>query len=652
MSAQSNKGFLPVNAKEMRERGWERADFICITGDGYVDHPSFGIAITARVIESEGFRVAMLAQPDVRTDTDFLKLGAPRYGFFITSGNIDSMVAHYSVSKHRRRTDFYSPGGKMGRRPDRAVIVYCQKVRALYPDVPIIIGGLEASLRRFAHYDYWEDTVRPSILLDSGADLLIYGMGENQTRQIVRRLAEGESIRKMHDIRGTCYLTNLRDIPSDAVSCASYEKVRENKLSYAKACQTQITQQDAVTGKPVVQKHGESLLVQNRPMPPLTQQELDEVFSLPYQRMYHPSYEQMGGVPAIEEVEFSINHNRGCFGNCNFCSIAFHQGRTVTCRSKESILKEAEGFLKNPRFKGYIHDVGGPTANFRAPSCHKQLTHGVCMQRKCLAPTPCKNLEVDHTEYLDILRSLRALKGVKKVFIRSGIRYDYAILDPDDHFMRELVAYHVSGQLKVAPEHCSPAVLDCMGKPHIGTYLTFQDKFYRETKKIGKEQYLVPYIMSSHPGSTMKDAVQVALFLKRNHIRPEQVQDFYPTPGTPSTCMFYTGLDPMTLKPVYIPRDPEEKAMQRALLQYFIPKNRTLVEKALRRAGRLDLIGPGKECLINLPGYSRVGLQQDERRRRTAQKAHPAKSDRQKKSPGRPGGGRAKSNQPHKKGGR
>ncbi len=587
----------------MQRRGWDAADFICVTGDAYVDHPSFGIAITARVLEAEGFRVGMIAQP--LSDADFMIYGRPKHAFFVTSGNIDSMVAHYTVAKRKRSDDFYSPGGKAGRRPDRAVITYCKTIRRLYPDVPIIIGGLEASLRRFAHYDYWDDAVRPSILADSGADLLIFGMGENQTRQIANRLAAGERVEDLHDIRGICYLTQLSSPPEEEhVSCASYEKVRENKLSYAKACKLQIDEQDAVIGRAVVQKHGDRLLVQNRPMPPLSTEELDAVAALPYMRYYHPSYEQYGGVPAIEEVEFSVIHNRGCFGNCNFCSIAFHQGRQITSRSKESILAEASEMVQNPRFKGYIHDVGGPTANFRNPSCKKQLTKGFCKDRRCLAPSICPAVKVDHSEYLDILRALREMKGVKKVFIRSGIRYDYLIHDKDDRFMRELVEHHVSGQLKVAPEHCSAAVLDRMGKPHIEAYNQFMNRFYSTTKKIGKEQYLVPYLMSSHPGSTLRDAVQLAQFLKKHKIRPEQVQDFYPTPGTVSTCMFYTGLDPHTLQPVFVPKSQHEKAMQRALLQYFKPQNRALVAEALYKAGRSDLIGTGPDCLIG-PDRSR-----------------------------------------------
>ena len=598
-------GFLPLTKQEMKERGIDQFDFICVTGDGYVDHPSFGIAIISRVLEAQGYTVGMIAQPHYHTLTDFERFGAPKYGFFVNGGNIDSMVAHYTSAKKLRTDDAYSPGGKAGKRPDRAVIVYCKQIRKAFGDIPIVIGGLEASLRRFAHYDYWDDAVRPSILVDSGADLLTYGMGELQTIEIAKRLAAGIPPEKITDIRGTCYLTEPKNTPLGAKECPNFEQVSTRKDAYAKACKIQITEQDEVYGRTVIQRHGGRMLVQNPPMRVLTQQEMDWVYSLPYMRMYHPSYEKQGGVPAIEEVEFSITHNRGCFGHCNFCSIALHQGRKITCRSEESVLKEAESFVKNPRFKGYIHDVGGPTANFRRPSCDKQLEHGLCRERKCLAPQPCGQLVADHTEYLDMLRKLRAIPGVKRVFIRSGIRYDYLMQDPDPSFMRELVQYHVSGQLKVAPEHCSARVLDAMGKPHIEVYRQFADRFYQITKEVGKEQYLVPYLMSSHPGSRLEDAVELALFLKEHHMRPEQVQDFYPTPGTLSTCMFYTGLNPMTMEEVYVPRTAEEKAMQRALLQYFRPANRELVIKALRLAKRTDLIGTGPNRLVReLPDFS------------------------------------------------
>lgn len=591
--------FLPITKEEMKQRGWDAPDFVYVSGDAYVDHPSFGAAIITRVLEAAGFRVAMLSQPDWHSTRDFMRFGRPRLGFLVSSGNIDSMVAHYTAAKKKRSEDAYTPGGKAGKRPDRAVIVYCRQIREAYgPDMPLIIGGLEASLRRFAHYDYWDDVVRPSILFDSGADLLIYGMGENQIVEIARRLDAGEPVSSLTDIRGTCYAVDVRETPLYGKECPSYENVLKSKREYAVSCRIEQDEQDHIRGKLLKQRHGNRMLVQNPPMAPLSQQELDRVYALPYMRTYHPSYEPLGGVPGLAEVEFSITHNRGCFGACNFCSLAFHQGRYVTTRSKQSILAEAQELTKLPHFKGYIHDIGGPTANFRRPSCDLQEKNGLCKGKKCLAPKPCPQLKADQSEYLDILRTVRSLDGIKKVFIRSGIRYDYLLEDKDDSFFRELVEHHVSGQLKVAPEHCSAAVLDKMGKPHIEAYLRFAKRYFEYTKQIGKEQYLVPYLMSSHPGSTLQDAVELALFLKRERLRPEQVQDFYPTPGTISTCMFYTGLDPYTMEEVYVARTPKEKALQRALLQYFNPKNRTLVEEALRRAGRADLIGNGEKCLI------------------------------------------------------
>lgn len=592
-------GFLPVTEKEMKERGIEQFDFVYITGDAYVDHPSFGVSIISRLIESLGYTIGIISQPDWHTDKDFKRFGRPKLAFLVTSGNIDSMVAHYTAAKRKRSDDAYTAGGKAGKRPDRAVIVYCKKIREIYGDVPVAIGGLEASLRRFAHYDYWDDAVRPSILVESGADLLMFGMGEHQITELSERLAKGENIRDIHDIRGTCYLTEPVNTPYGAAECPSFAQVSESREAYAKATRIQYDQQDEVYGKTVIQRHGKLMLVQNPPAYSLTTEELDKVYSLPYMRAYHPSYEALGGVPGIEEVQFSITHNRGCFGYCNFCSIALHQGRKITCRSEESILEEAEKLTKMKNFKGYIHDVGGPTANFRHTSCQKQLEHGLCMGKKCLAPTPCKALQVDHTEYLGILRKLRKIKGVKRVFIRSGIRYDYLMEDKNDEFMRELIKYHVSGQLKVAPEHCSAAVLDKMGKPHIEAYKAFQKRFYEITKGMDKEQYLVPYLMSSHPGSTLKEAIDLALFLRDNKIRPEQVQDFYPTPGTISTCMFYTELDPYTMEKVYVPKTPKEKAMQRALLQYFKPQNKEIVLEALKIAGRRDLIGKSPKCLVD-----------------------------------------------------
>lgn len=590
--------FLPINAKECKSRGWDTVDFVYVTGDAYVDHPSFGVSIISRVLENEGFKVAILSQPNWKNDSDFTQFGAPRLGFLVTAGNIDSMVAHYTAAKKIRRDDAYTPGGKAGKRPDRAVTVYSKIIKRLYPASPLIIGGLEASLRRFAHYDYWADKIMPSVLIDSGADILIYGMGEKQIVQIARRLDSGESVNSLTDIKGTCYAVDVRDTPYRGVEVPSFENCVNSKKEYAKSVRTEQDEQDHIRGRAVRQRHGKLMLVQNEPMPPLETEELDKVYSLPYMRSYHPSYEPLGGVPGIEEVRFSITHNRGCYGGCNFCSIQFHQGRYVTSRSKESIVNEAKLISKMPGFKGYIHDIGGPTANFRRPSCDIQLSKGLCKGKKCLAPKPCPNLIADHSEYLDILRSVRSLPNIKKVFIRSGIRYDYLLQDKDDTFFKELVKYHVSGQLKVAPEHCSAAVLDKMGKPHIEAYIEFSKRYFSYTNSVHKEQYLVPYLMSSHPGSTLDDAIELACFLKKNHIRPEQVQDFYPTPGTISTCMFYTGLDPYTMEPVYVAKTSHEKAMQRALLQYYDPKKRELCEEALRRAHRQDLIGSGKNCLI------------------------------------------------------
>ncbi len=590
--------FLPINRTDMIERDWHYVDFVYISGDAYVDHPSFGAAIITRVLENAGYKVGFLSQPDWKNSDSVKEFGKPRYGFFVSSGNIDSMVAHYSVAKHRRSEDLYSPGGKMGKRPDRAVEVYCKMIREAYGDIPIVIGGLEASLRRFAHYDYWDNSVHPSILLSSGADILSFGMGEKQTVEIAYALSHGNKKEQIRSIKGICYLCPTSETPYAGVECPSYENVLNNKREYAIAARIQQDEQDFFRGRPVKQKHGKMMLVQNIPMEPLTSEELDKVYELPFMRTYHPIYEKFGGVPAIEEVEFSITHNRGCFGGCNFCSIAFHQGRYISSRSKESILKEANLLTTLPNFKGYIHDVGGPTANFRFPSCNGQEERGLCKGKKCLAPIPCKNLKCDHSEYLEILRELRSLPKVKKVFIRSGIRFDYMLEDKSNAFFKELVTHHVSGQLKLAPEHCSAAVLDKMGKPHIESYKRFADKYFNFTKSIGKEQYIVPYLMSSHPGSTLKDAIELALFIKEQKLRPEQVQDFYPTPGTISTAMFYTELDPYTLEPVYVAKSPEDKAMQRALMRYFAPENKQLVYKALKKANRTDLVGTGKNCLI------------------------------------------------------
>lgn len=591
--------FLPMNIKEVKARGWDEVDFVYVMGDSYVDHPSFGAAIITRVLEDCGYKVAVLSQPDWKNDADFLQFGKPRLGFFVTAGNIDSMVAHYTVAKRKRSDDAYTAGGKNGKRPDRAVTVYSNIIRRLYPDSVIIIGGLEASLRRFAHYDYWKNTVMPSVLFDSKADIISYGMGELQTIEMAKRLSEGYPIEALYDIRGICYAVKTSDyVPKTVVELPSYERVCESKKDYAIAARKELEEADAVRGKTLIQRHGNFILIQNPPMQPLDTKQLDYVYSLPYERWYPQCYEKLGGVPGIQEVLFSITHNRGCFGACNFCSLAFHQGRAVTVRSKQSVIDEAKSFLNDKRFKGYISDVGGPTANFRLPSCEKQKKAGLCKSRKCLAPTPCPNMQVSHTEYLDILRELRKLDGIKKVFIRSGIRFDYLMEDQSDEFFEELVKYHISGQLRVAPEHCSAAVLDRMGKPHIETYKKFCDKFYKLTGRMSKDQYIVPYLMSSHPGSTLKDAVELALFCKRENIHPKQVQDFYPTPGTISTCMFYTGIDPYTMKEVYVPKTEEEKSMQRALLQYFIPENKQKVIKALIKAGRKDLIGYDSKCLV------------------------------------------------------
>lgn len=599
--------FLPVSREDMEKRGWEEVDFIYVSGDAYVDHPSFGPAIITRVLENAGYKVAFLSQPDWRTYKDFTIFGRPKLGFFVSSGNIDSMVAHYTVAKHRRSTDSYTPGGKTGKRPDRAVDVYCNKIREIYGDIPIIIGGLEASLRRFAHYDYWDDEIRPSILISSKADLISYGMGEKQTVQIAQRLKNGENIRDIRDIKGTCYLIDVRETPYGGTECPSFENVKNSKREYAVSCRIQQDEQDFFRGKTVKQKHGKLMLVQNPPMEPLTTEELDAVYELPYMRTYHPSYEKDGGVPGIKEVEFSITHVRGCFGACNFCSLAFHQGRYIVSRSKESIVKEAKLLTTLPNFKGYIHDIGGPSANFRQPSCKGQEERGLCKGKKCLAPKPCPNLIADESEYLDILRTVRELPKVKKVFVRSGIRYDYMLEDKNDAFFKELVKYHVSGQLKVAPEHCSAQVLDKMGKPHIEAYIKFAKKYFDYSKSIGKEQYIVPYLMSSHPGCTLKDAVDLALFIKQQGLHPEQVQDFYPTPGTISTAMFYTELDPYTLEKVYVAKTPHDKAMQRALIRYFDPANRDIVEEALVKAHRTDLIGNSSSCLIKgSPKYAAV----------------------------------------------
>lgn len=600
MVMRNTNKFLPVSKYDMKERGIEQLDFIYVSGDAYVDHPSFAVAVITRIVENLGFTVGVIAQPDWHSCDDFMRLGEPKYGFLVGSGNIDSMVNHYTAAKKKRNTDLYSPGGEAGRRPDRAVIVYCNRIREAFGrKIPIVIGGIEASLRRFAHYDYWSDKVRRSILIDSGADILVYGMGESQIREITTFLADGVPVSEIKSVRGTAYLEGDESmLPKDGIVCEGYSEVASDKTAYARATASQYAEQDAFRGKPVIQLDRDKYVVQNPPAFPLSSEELDSVYELPYTGKWHPCYDESGGIPAIEEVKFSITSSRGCFGACNFCALAFHQGRTISARSHNSIIREAERMVKDPDFKGYIHDVGGPTANFRAPSCKGQLERGVCKNKQCLFPEPCKNLEVSHRDYLELLGKLRKIKGIKRVFIRSGIRYDYLIYDRDDEFFKALCKYHISGQLKVAPEHISDNVLKYMGKPSASVYKKFSDKYKRINSELGRKQYLVPYLMSSHPGSTMKDAVKLAEYLRDNRINPEQVQDFYPTPGSISTCMYYTGIDPRTMKKVYVPKRYEEKQMQRALLQYRKPENYKLVYAALREAGRLDLVGNGEKCLI------------------------------------------------------
>lgn len=591
--------FLPVNKEDMKKRGWDELDFVYVSGDAYVDHPSFGAAIITRMLESHGYRVGIIPQPDWKSIESFKKLGKPKLAFLVSGGNIDSMVNHYSVAKKRRSRDLYSPGGEMGLRPDRATIVYCQKLREVYKDVPILIGGIEASLRRLSHYDYWDNKVRRSILLDSQADLLMYGMGEHQIVELAEALESGIDVKDITFVRGTVYKTKtLENIYDDYEQLPHFKETSKEKEIYAKSFLTQYRNTDAVSAKILVEPYNDCYVVQNKPSLPLSQSEFDSAYGLPYMRDYHYMYKEKGGIPAIEEVKFSIISNRGCFGSCNFCALAFHQGRVIQARSHQSILSEAEKITWEPEFKGYIHDVGGPTANFRFPACDKQLTKGACKDRQCLFPTACKNLKVDHKDYLSLLRKIRELPRVKKVFVRSGIRYDYLIYDKDETFFKELCQYHISGQLKVAPEHISPRVLEKMGKPGRDVYDRFTAKYFEINKKIGKEQYLVPYLMSSHPGSDLKAAVELAEYLRDLGYMPEQVQDFYPTPGTLSTCMFYTELDPRTMEKVYVPKTPHEKAMQRALMQYRKPNNYELVAEALKKAGRTDLIGFDKHCLI------------------------------------------------------
>lgn len=590
--------FLPMNKKDCIDRGWEQLDFIIVTGDAYVDHPSFGSALIGRLLEDSGYKVGIIAQPDWRDLTEFKKLGRPKLAFLVTSGNIDSMVNHYTVSKKRRNKDLYSPGGKIGLRPDRSTIVYSNMLRQAYKKAPIILGGIEVSLRRFAHYDYWSDKVRRSILFDSEADLLVYGMGERQILEIAESMASGLKIEYIRHIQGTCYrVDDVEDI-YDYEEIPSFQEVFNDKEEYAKAVKIQLEEQDSLRGKVLIQRHDDTYIVQNAPAQPLDQAELDRIYELPYMRTYHPIYEKDGGIPAITEVKHSIISSRGCFGNCSFCALTYHQGRVIQSRSHESILGEAEKIIKEKDFKGYIHDVGGPTANFRKIACQKQVKEGTCKNKQCLFPKPCNNLNVDHDDYLNLLRKLRNIEGVKKVFIRSGLRYDYILADKKDEFLKELCQYHISGQLKVAPEHISSKVLDLMGKPRRTVYEKFVDKYYKVNESLNKEQFLIPYFMSSHPGCDLNAAIEMAEYLRDTNYSPEQVQDFYPTPGTLSTCMFYTGLDPRNMKPVFIPRQREEKLMQRALLQYKKPQNYDLVQKALLLAGRKDLIGFGPKCLI------------------------------------------------------
>lgn len=598
--------FLPVSKADMESRGWWWYDFLLVTGDAYVDHPSFGPAVIGRVLEAAGFRVAMLAQPDWHSADAFRAMGRPRLGVMLSSGNLDSMVAHYTAAKKRRSEDFYSPGKKAGLRPDHAVIVYANRAREAFSDLPIIIGGMEASLRRFAHYDYWDDKVRRSALIDAGADILVYGMGEYASLEIAKRLKKKVPVSSLTDIRGTAVAVSDPSVCAyESLELPSFEEVSASKTRYAEATRLEYAEHDPVRGRALIQAHGRRCLIVNPPAMPLNTAELDRVAELPYTRQYHPMYEPMGGVPAIEEVKFSVIHNRGCFGGCNFCSLAFHQGRMITARSHESMIREVTALTKLPDFKGYINDVGGPSANFRHPSCQKQLKYGMCAEKRCLAPEPCPNLDADHSDYLALLRKLRAIPGIKKVFVRSGIRYDYMLEDKNNAFFSELVKYHISGQLKVAPEHCIDSVLDYMGKPHIGVYEKFMDQYRRLNDRYSKEQYIVPYLMSSHPGSTLQDAVALAEYLNKMGRQPEQVQDFYPTPGTISTCMYYTGLDPITMKPVYVAKTPREKAMQRALLQWKRPDKRQIVIEALKEAGREDLIGYGPQCLVRPAGGGR-----------------------------------------------
>ena len=631
--------FLPVCRKDMEDRGWEQVDFVYVIGDAYVDHPSFGHAIISRLLESRGYRVGIISQPDWRDPESIAIYGEPRLAFLVSAGNMDSMVNHYSVSKKRRKTDAYTPGGVMGKRPDHACTVYGNLIRRTYKKTPVILGGIEASLRRLAHYDYWSDSLKRSVLLDSGADMISYGMGERSIAEIADALDAGIPVEELTYIDGTAVKVKSLESVYDAEILPSFEELKNDKREYAKSFYTQYLNTDPFTGKRLVEPYSEHLyVVQNPPAKPLTETEMDDVYGLPYMRTYHPSYEEAGGVPAISEIRFSLTSSRGCFGGCSFCALTFHQGRIIQVRSHDSLIKEAEKITKEKEFKGYIHDVGGPTANFRHPSCKKQMTHGVCSNRQCLFPTPCPNLDADHSDYVKLLKKLRKIPGVKKVFIRSGIRFDYLLADKKNDFLRELCEYHVSGQLKVAPEHVAAPVLSLMGKPEHRVYEEFTRQFDRMNHRIGKEQYLVPYLMSSHPGSGLKEAVELAEYCRDLGYMPEQVQDFYPTPSTLSTCMYYTDLDPRNMKPVYVPKNPHEKAMQRALIQYRNPKLYDLVYEALQKAGRLDLVGYGPKCLIR-PRTDRRRQYQDGEKDSGAQRRRNA-GERQMESRGRENGNR------------
>ena len=646
-------GFLPINRKEMKERGWDQVDFVYVIGDAYVDHPSFGHAIISRVLESRGYRVGIISQPDWKNKESITVFGEPRLAFLVSAGNMDSMVNHYSVSKKRRATDAYTPGGVMGKRPDYAAVVYGNLIRQTYKQTPVILGGIEASLRRLAHYDYWSDRIKRSILLDSGADIISYGMGERSIVEIAEALDAGIAVEDLTYLDGTVVKVKSLDSVYDAVELPSFEQVKEQKETYARSFYTQYQNTDPFRGQRLVEPYSPHLyVVQNPPAKPLSTMEMDDIYALPYMRTWHPSYEKDGGVPAVEEIKFSLTSNRGCFGGCSFCALTFHQGRIVQTRSHESLVEEAEAFTKDPAFKGYIHDVGGPTANFRHPSCEKQLKSGVCKNRQCLFPKPCGNLNADHSDYVKLLRRLRSIPKVKKVFIRSGIRFDYLLVEQGQTFLRELCEHHVSGQLKVAPEHVSDPVLEKMGKPKNQVYTQFANAFFEMNKKLGKKQFLVPYLMSSHPGSTLKEAVELAEYCRDMGYMPEQVQDFYPTPSTLSTCMYYTGLDPRTMDPVYVPKNPHEKAMQRALIQYRNPANYELVKEALVKAGRTDLIGFGEECLIRPRQFAKeraAAAGKNDRKtgakkpqsRSVSESASPKKS-REKNHPGKNHSGRRK----------